>query len=118
MAGEAITHLHPTRQLTERIRDEVSRQEQGQIDLTTVRQVAGAGKFRVDRLVDLVPPEWFESAYYQSFYRSTGRDEAIWGMGSRDSAGGDDFRRPTACVLRHCRWLGPPSFRVERRPAP
>lgn len=107
--ARAVTHLHPTRQLTERIRDEVRRQEAGQIDLTTVRQVAGAGTFRVDRLVDLVPPEWFESAYYQSFYRSTGRDEAIWAIAPVNA--------DAECYFGIFRGTQAPRFTVEERDA-
>jgi DNA-binding CsgD family transcriptional regulator len=107
--ARAITHLHPTRQLIERIPEEVKRQERGETDLTTLRQIAGAGTFRVHRLVDLVPPEWFESAYYQSFYRSTGRDEAIWAIAPVNS--------DAECYFGIFRGSQAPRFTAEERDA-
>lgn len=52
--------------------------EQGSVDQTTVRNVALAGGFRANRLADLVPESWFESAYYQAYYLGVGCSDAIW----------------------------------------
>ena len=48
------------------------------IDETTIRNVALAGTFRVNRLSDLVPPSWFEGDYYHRYYRGVGYGDAIW----------------------------------------
>lgn len=59
-------------------REQERRLESGDIDLTTVRNIALAGQWRANRLVDLVGPEWFDSDYYQRFYRGVGHGDAIW----------------------------------------
>jgi DNA-binding CsgD family transcriptional regulator len=73
-----VCYLYPSVRLTDRLRQDVKELERGEVDTTTRHGVAGAGTFRVTRLVDMVPPEWFESAYYDWTYRSMGRDDAMW----------------------------------------
>jgi len=52
--------------------------EAGEVDETTVRNVALAGRYRVNRLADLVPESWFGGAYYKAFYLDVGYRDAIW----------------------------------------
>jgi DNA-binding CsgD family transcriptional regulator len=52
--------------------------DQGVVDITTIRNVDGAGAFRANRLRDLVDPAWFESPYYQTQYLDRGTADSIW----------------------------------------
>ncbi|WP_097459115.1 helix-turn-helix transcriptional regulator [Mangrovitalea sediminis] len=70
--------LHPAPQLEsvgERYIDIV---KSGAIDITSVRNVAEAGQWRVNLLSDLADPEWYQSAFYQLHYLAIGRADAIW----------------------------------------
>lgn len=73
-----IHHLHPARPRDATAKEQVKNLEQGVVDITTVRNVALAGTFRANRLIDLVPASWFDSAYYQLCYRDVGYEDAIW----------------------------------------
>ncbi len=73
-----VVHLAPFPQLHESVQEQTRQLEEGEVDITTVRNVAGAGTFRANRLADLVPPEWFESAYYRKYYLGMGRIDTIW----------------------------------------
>jgi DNA-binding CsgD family transcriptional regulator len=73
-----IRHLHPTGPILDSSNKQSQNLEAGSVDETTVKNVAGAGTFRVHRLVDLVPGEWFDSPYYHNHYREVGRADAIW----------------------------------------
>jgi DNA-binding CsgD family transcriptional regulator len=58
--------------------EQTGKLELGDVDETTLRNLAGAGVFRANRLQDLAGPEWFESAYYRAYYKSVGREDAVW----------------------------------------
>ena len=73
-----VRFLHPSRPLKDKVKEQVKSLEQGSVDETTVRNVALAGTFRVNRLADLVPEAWFDSAYYQCYYSGVGHADAIW----------------------------------------
>lgn len=73
-----VFHLNPLPELQEKARQDIKDIERGTVDITRVRNVAGAGRFRVHRLVDLAPPEWFESEYYRVTYQTKGHEDAIW----------------------------------------
>lgn len=73
-----ICHMLPSHSLHGASREQAKDLEAGQVDETTVRNVAGAGTFRVNRLVDLASDEWFDSAYYHCYYRGVGHTDAIW----------------------------------------
>ena len=73
-----IHFLHASQPITELAAQQARMLEAGIVDVTTVRNVALAGSFRCNRLVDLVEPQWFESEYYRVFYRGVGRMDAIW----------------------------------------
>jgi len=76
-----IFSLHPSTEQVDQVRRrDMKLYARGEPDITTLRQVEGAGTWRVNRLVDLVPPEWFESDYYQWRYKALGRDDAIWAV--------------------------------------
>jgi DNA-binding CsgD family transcriptional regulator len=74
----SLLFLHPLPQLVRTSREGMKKIDRGNMDLTTMRNAALAGTFRVNRLVDLVPAEWFESKYYRVHYRGRGHDDAIW----------------------------------------
>ena len=73
-----IRHLHPSRPRETVAKEQARNLEQGNVDITTVRNAALAGTFRANRLVDLVPESWFDSEYYQYCYRNVGYEDAIW----------------------------------------
>ena len=76
--ARTIRHLHPSRLLDEKTREQVKKLDLGSIDETTVRNISLAGKFRSNRLADLVPESWFDSDYYRLYYLGTNRKDAIW----------------------------------------
>lgn len=73
-----IRHLHPSRPRETVAKEQVKNLDQGSVDITTIRNVALAGTFRANRLIDLVPESWFDSEYYQLCYRDVGYEDAIW----------------------------------------
>lgn len=73
-----IHFLHPQKQVAEKTEEQVRMLEAGVIDISTVRNASFAGHFRCNLLADLVPPEWFDSDYYHTFYRSSDHADAIW----------------------------------------
>lgn len=104
-----VSHLHSFPELREASQRDVKDIERGKADLTTVRNVAGAGTFRVNRLVDLAPPEWFDSAYYRVTYRNKGHDDAIWA--------GVPINSDTECYFGVFRGPKAPRFSPEERDA-
>lgn len=74
-----VRFLYPSPQLDDGTRQQMAKLEQGSVDVTLVRNAEGAGTvFRANRLRDMVAPEWFESSYYQTYYRGLGKEDAIW----------------------------------------
>lgn len=73
-----VCYLHDTPPLHDTVREQTEKLETGDVDETTLRNVAGSGTFRVNRLVDLVSPEWFESDYYRDYYLGVGITDTIW----------------------------------------
>ncbi len=71
----AHNHLPDTRQVMKQAFDEM---DQGEPDITTIRNVELAGQYRVLRLAELATPEWFEGASYQNYYLRIGRKDSIW----------------------------------------
>jgi len=74
----AVRQLHADRLSKQKAKEQCDLLEAGQVDETTVRNVALAGRYRVNRLADLVPESWFEGAYYKNFYLGVGYRDAIW----------------------------------------
>jgi len=74
----SVTYLHHTDELDKAAKEQLRNYQRGKFDLLDVRNVAEAGTYRVNRLVDLVPPEWFNSDFYHRHYRSVGHADAIW----------------------------------------
>ena len=70
--------LHPSPELDEGVRKQMEKLEQRVADITIIRNAEGAGTFRANRLRDWVGPEWFDSSYYQTYYRGLGKADAIW----------------------------------------
>ena len=73
-----IRHQHPALSLDDAAREQTEKLELGNVDETTIRNLADAGSFRANRLRDLVGPEWFESLYYRTYYRGVGHEDAVW----------------------------------------
>lgn len=115
-----VRYLHPSSPLNDVAKEQVKLLEQGSVDATTIRNVELAGSFRANRLVDLVPETWFDSAYYRACYRGIGHDDAIWAAFPvnqdaecyfgifRDSAHGrftEPDRDTIAYALRGLKWF-------------
>lgn len=73
-----IRFLRHTEVLDAALREQIRLMEAGAVDLTTLRNIALAGRFRANRLIDLVQESWFESDYYKAFYQGAGKTDAIW----------------------------------------
>lgn len=70
---EVASFADPVGEVTRRARA-------GDSDSTAARNVAMAGCWRFNRLVDLVGAAWFESAFYRDFYLAGNLGDAIWGV--------------------------------------
>lgn len=73
-----IHSLYPSAPLQDAAQEQSDLLEQGQVDITTIRNVDLAGQFRTNRIVDLVSEDWFESDYYRRYYKGVDRSDAIW----------------------------------------
>jgi DNA-binding CsgD family transcriptional regulator len=73
-----VRYLHPTPTLDEAVRRQMALHEAGHVDPCIVANMAQVGRFRANRLCDLVPPAWFESEYYKLFYLGPGRHDTVW----------------------------------------
>ena len=71
-------YLHPTRMLDKIASEQAKDLHRGIANDTLVANIAAAGRFRANRLRDLVSDEWFDSNYYHRYYLSTGRCDAIF----------------------------------------
>lgn len=71
-------YLRPTELLTTTGHKQAEMLEAGEVDITTVRNVAQAGRYRANRLADLADDAWFDGDYYRYFYREVGLGDAIW----------------------------------------
>lgn len=74
----AIRHLHPDRLYEQKGAEQTELLEAGAVDITTLRNVQLSGQYRVNRLAELAPAEWFDGAYYRVYYLNAGRRDAIW----------------------------------------
>ncbi len=73
-----VLQWQPTPVIEQMARKEVVAAELGEVDASTVRNVALAGQYRVNRLCDLVSADWFESDFYRHVYLDMGHCDAIW----------------------------------------
>ena len=74
----AFGYLFPTPELSSRVDTETQRTESNQVDITTVRNVALAGTWRTNRLIDLAGADWFDSDFYRRHYLAHGHADVIW----------------------------------------
>lgn len=102
-----IRFLRHTEVLDAALREQGRQMEAGVVDVTTLRNVALAGRFRANRLIDLAPESWFESDYYKAFYQGVGKADAIWvGM---------PVNRDAECYFGIFRGLDQPRFTAAER---
>lgn len=73
-----VYYLRPSLLLDRVTKGHVDNIEQGEVDVTMVRNVAMAGRFRANRLVDLAPEGWFESEFFRRTVLAIGRIDAIY----------------------------------------
>lgn len=76
--ASVVRFLHPTPPLDEGAREQAQNLTRGVAEESTVANVAGAGRFRANRLRDLVPESWFASPYYHSYFRGSNRSDAVY----------------------------------------
>lgn len=62
-----LRYLHPLPNDSTFTRDRIRSIERGAVDESTVAQARSAGRYRANRLRDLVSPAWFESAWYRGY---------------------------------------------------
>jgi len=74
-----IRYLHPLPNDTTFTRDRLRAIDRGAIDESTVAQARQAGKYRANRMRDLVSPEWFASAWYQNYLGRGVHDSLVVG---------------------------------------
>jgi len=72
-------YLHPNQALESVTEEEARKLHTGNsLDPTVIANTAGAGRFRANRLCDLVPDEWFKSRFYEQQYRGSGQEDAMY----------------------------------------
>lgn len=103
----AMHFLHPARPLDEKVREQIGKLDVGIVDETTMRNISLAGKFRANRLADLVPESWFDGDYYRLYYRSADHGDAIWV--------GVPLNEDTECYFGIFRDCARPRFTSEER---
>jgi DNA-binding CsgD family transcriptional regulator len=73
-----IRHLYPNQPFDAAAREQARDLETGYVDVSTVRNVSFAGRFRTHLLAELVPASWFEGDYYRVYYAGLNHHDAIW----------------------------------------
>jgi hypothetical protein len=77
--ARCIRYLTPLPDDSTFTRDRIRSIEQGAVDEATVAQARLAGRYRANRLRDLVSPAWFESARYQGYMGRGVHDSLVVG---------------------------------------
>lgn len=72
-----VRFLYPTEELLAAVKEQTRGLDQ-RVDPAGAAMVSGAGHFRAARLCDAVSPAWFESDFYQAYYRKCDREDAIY----------------------------------------
>jgi DNA-binding CsgD family transcriptional regulator len=73
-----VNFLYPAQPLDVAVKEQMDRLETGEVDESIIRNLDNAGRFRANRLRDLVGPEWFESFYYKIYFQGVGHEDAMW----------------------------------------
>jgi len=74
----AFGYLFPAPELSARVDQEAQHPDSDQADITTLRNIALAGTWRANRLIDLAGADWFDSDFYRRHYLDHGHADAIW----------------------------------------
>jgi len=74
----AIRYLHPDPALQKNYEAHKRLVETGQIDPSLTANLAGAGSFRVNRHAAIVPPGWFASPFYQTYFAPFGISDVLY----------------------------------------
>lgn len=72
-----IHFLHPSAAIDASMKEQTRNLEQGNVDETTILNVALAGTFRTNRAVDLASG-WLESDYCRRYFTAFGLTDVIW----------------------------------------
>lgn len=73
-----VRFLHPTEKLVAAVKEQSRRLYLQLINEAAAAMISRAGQFRAARLCDAVPPEWFDSDFYDAYYRGCDREDAIY----------------------------------------
>lgn len=73
-----VRFLHPSEKLAAAVKEQSRRLDQRLINEVAAAMIRGAGQFRAARLCDVVPQAWFESGFYETYYRECGREDAMY----------------------------------------
>ena len=74
----SVQFLHRSQMLDRTAVEQMSLLDMGPVDITTIRNVEGAGVFRARRLRDLIDEDWFATEYYDRYYKARGHADAVW----------------------------------------
>lgn len=74
----AIFYLERWPGQDEVFKDHCRRINQGRVDPSIVANLRQSGQFRVTRQHELVPPDWYDSEFYQTFFAPLGIQDALY----------------------------------------
>ena len=102
-----IRVLRHNEKFMESVKEQVRNLGRGIINEVVIRIVGMSGRFRVCRLCDVVPSEWFDSPSFQSYYQSCGHRDAVYAA--------FPVNEDAESYFGLFRALGQPPFTVEER---
>lgn len=70
--------LHHNEKFLASVQDQSKNLECGIVNDVVIRIVGMSGRFRACRLCDVMPAEWFDSPFYQSYYQDSGYRDALY----------------------------------------
>lgn len=73
-----VSVLHPNEKFLTAIKERTRNLERGMVNQVMLRILGNSGDFRVCRLRDVMPREWFDSPAYRSHYLDCGYGDAVY----------------------------------------
>lgn len=70
--------LHHNEKFLASVKEQARNIESGIINEVVIQIANMSGCFRACRLCDVMPAEWFDSSFYQSYYQSCGHRDAVY----------------------------------------
>ncbi len=116
----SLVHLHKTAEREAAAKEHTRRIESGHVDPSIIENLRHAGTFRVNIKHEMVPPDWYESEFYNTLFEPRKIVDFIYGVmpisedveswigiercGDDQSLFGEDERELLAHVLRPMKW--------------